>query len=220
MIISRQTKTENYIKSRLPVLYVPFKRDWQGSGKFISEDGCGHVGTVTGVTWPGIFDGLDDYIDFGTPPALSGITEALEVEAWIKPTTIAAGERSICDHYSAVAGEGGFYLRQNAATVTFSIYIHSGGSVESATGNVLTVGTWTHVRATFNRIDQRIYINDALANTPDAQTVAIPTRNTKKCVIGVRSHDYASNWFSGTVRDVIVSNQIRGGHYRVTKWRY
>ena len=43
--------TRRYILSTLPVLYISGRRDFQGTGQFLSDDAYGHLCTVTGALW-------------------------------------------------------------------------------------------------------------------------------------------------------------------------
>src|SRR3990167_10622684 len=78
--------TRRYILSTLPVLYISGRRDFQGTGQFLSDDAYGHLCTRTGVTWGiqgGIFDG-DDYINCGNATSIASIVSNFTVLAWVK----------------------------------------------------------------------------------------------------------------------------------------
>jgi len=76
--------------ARSLVLYYPFDRD--EGGQVTDKSGKNNDGKVNGATWTAQgraggaydFDGVDDYMDAGNPPALQ-LTRDFTLAAWIRP---------------------------------------------------------------------------------------------------------------------------------------
>src|SRR3990167_3354567 len=97
--------TRRYILSTLPVLYISGRRDFQGTNQFLSDDGYGHLATVTGALWTPqgySFDG-DDHIDIAVNSTLQNLN-SLSVFTWEKAAT-PTSSRYLAAHYDTGANK-------------------------------------------------------------------------------------------------------------------
>lgn len=97
------------------------------------------------------FDGIDDTVQVSDSDSLD-VTESLTTEAWIKTDTIASGTGEVVRKVSVFE-----LYRQGADLVFLTI---SGGTtrLDTATG-VLNTGAMTHVVATYDGAQHRIYVD-------------------------------------------------------------
>lgn len=132
----------------------------EGKGDALADlSGNGNDGAIHGATWvkrgDGFalrFDGLDDYVDCGDGPTLE-LTDALTIEAWIKPLALPGAEPLILGkHYDSY---GITHYRDGQ----FWSYISGGGN--NASGRA-ELGVWSHVVATFDGERMRMYVNREL----------------------------------------------------------
>ncbi len=131
-----------------------------GKGDVLADlTGNGNDGAIHGATWvkrdDGFalqFDGLDDYVDCGDGPTL-GLTEALTIEAWIKPLALPGAEPLVIGkHYDSF---GITHYRDGQ----FWYYISGGGN--NAKGRA-ELDVWSHIVATFDGERMRMYVNREL----------------------------------------------------------
>ena len=177
-----------------------------------------NTGTLVGAThlpvWAdkGIkFDGVDDYVDCGNNASLN-ITNAITVEAWVKPSTT-TGEKFILSK-----GSQKYALEQNVGKFRSIIYNNSYTYLTSTTSYIS--GNWYHVVLTYDRVNEKIYINGILENSL-SQTDAIQT-TVSSLQIGALT---SALFFSGSIDEVRIYNRALSAaeikrHYEATKHNY
>jgi len=156
----------------------------EGQGAVLHDrTGHGGDGRIHGAKWVRCgrlfaleFDGLDDEVDLGTPPALN-LSRAVSVEMWVK----AAGTPS--------AGEPGIFGKSYESFVLTHYvdgnawwYISGGGNNARAP---LAAGTWHHVAGTFDGKQLRLYVDGALAGI--GQSKAATIGRDDRCFVGTSS---------------------------------
>jgi len=130
------------------------------------------VVAATPVTSSLRFDGADDYVDLGNPPALQ-ITGNQTIEFWIRPVNFNARRNPIAKAY---AGEGTMTLELDG-TISY-YYGTTGGNSGSGnvdyqgfgTGRSLRLNEWQHVALVrdLTAMKLRWFINGELANEDEA----------------------------------------------------
>jgi len=181
----------------------------EGSGTIAGDrSGNGNTGTIYGATWVDgkfgkalSFDGVDDYVQVSHNPSLS-ITDAITIEAWIKPS-------SLTPVYQEILSKGGDY---NSNNDNYDIYLHytrvaihwKNDVYESLTG--ILINTWTHIAITIDvpNLISKMYINGNLDKTFTITTV--PEANTNPLVIGkyIIGSPYP---FNGLIDEVRIYNR-------------
>ena len=128
----------------------------EGKGQqLLDRSGHGHHGTLHGPEWVESgaghalrFDGVDDYVDCGSPAGLD-LRGPLSLELWVHPNAPTAAEPGILgkffESYAITYYRGACWF-----------YISSGGN--AVIGSV-KAGQWNHVAATFDGEQLRVYID-------------------------------------------------------------
>ncbi|MFQ6119136.1 MAG: LamG-like jellyroll fold domain-containing protein [Methanosarcinales archaeon] len=156
----------------------------EGSGNIAKDtSGNGNDGVIHGATWVYgkfgkalRFDGVDDYVEVPDSPGLD-ITDAITIEAWVKPLTLTSNTYPMWKVNTYGLGYG--ILIIGGASDKYQFAFHDGGSwqyVNTATSP--TIGNWYHIVGTFDGLNIRIYVNGALENTASYSGGINPTTNT------------------------------------------
>ncbi|AQT67157.1 Alpha-amylase/pullulanase [Anaerohalosphaera lusitana] len=144
-----------------------YKLDETSGSTAADSSGHGNDGTVTGASWvTGIdgnalsFDGVDDVVNLGTGPSLSGQTD-FTVSAWVKTTATAAGV-IVQQRNGGFNGEYVFNMGSDG-TLGFMIYGNSAYQFSFSSTATVNDGEWHHVVAVRDGTDGYIYVD---AGTP------------------------------------------------------
>jgi len=155
-------------------------------------------------SYAGDFDGSDDYI---TVPSKSGIeiTDAITVEAWIKPTTgtmsydarvVSKGHTSFEDPYAM------YELNLNLGKPRFRISV-SDVANEADSDDSITFDQWHHLAGTYDGIDVKIYVDGTLKDT----IIAIGSIDTNNQQLAIGRHlQSAESFFDGLIDNVAIYN--------------
>ncbi len=142
------------------------------------------------------FDGGNDYVDCGNDESLN-ITDAITVEAWVKPKSVSA--------YQEIATKyGGNYkgwILRNSIGGTLKFFITTPNVVPFAYfTNGLSVGQWYHVVGTWDGSNViKVYIN-GVKGTDGSASVLSSTTNPLN--IGRYSHSGGGSYFNGLIDGV------------------
>ena len=163
---------------------------------------------VDGVSGKGlVFDGVDDYVDVGTPDL--GITNAITAEAWIYPRS--------SDFYRSIVGNwkwntGGWLLRLNPdGKLLFSFSDGNDDFLGTFFNSVcpnFTLNKWTHVAGVWDGSEVRCYV-DGVKGLSDTMTTF--TKSTENVKIGFSTMNAGQGnvYFDGMIDDVRISNFAR-----------
>ncbi|MDX8394081.1 MAG: LamG-like jellyroll fold domain-containing protein, partial [Mariprofundales bacterium] len=152
------------------------------------------------------FDGVNDYVYLGAASAnnlqFAG-TSPFSIEAWVRPDIVNARGTILSKFNGGVAGE-------------YSLSITSLGKVEfhreafpwalKSTAS-LTAGTFSHIAATYDGINIRIYINGVLDSTKNGGSII--ARTTPVLIGADYTNNAISNFFNGQLDDVRIWNTAR-----------
>ena len=144
----------------------------EGTGLATADSsGHGNAGTlVNGPTWTTgkyggalLFDGVDDRVRVDDSASLD-LTTAATFEAWVYPTAVPSGWRTILQkevdaYYFTASGAGAGNLPASGGTFNGVCCSYVAGTA------VLPVNTWTHLAATFDGAALRFYANGILVAT-------------------------------------------------------
>ncbi|HEX8455747.1 MAG TPA: LamG-like jellyroll fold domain-containing protein [Pyrinomonadaceae bacterium] len=138
-------------------------------------------------------DGVDDYFEVNGF-FLSMSFSALSMETWINPTQVATGR--IFDK-APPGGTNGFLLELSGGHLRAVFGANSATSTAS-----IPAGAYTHVAATYDGTNIRLYINGALDSTTAATTPGAVASNSLNAFIGAGRE--AGTAFGGQIDELAV----------------
>ena len=182
----------------------------EGSGTSVSDaSGNGNTGTLlNGPIWTsGVkgtalsFDGVDDYVDMGSPPPLNITGPAITVQAWAKAS-------SPGNYKYIISKTDGLYMG-------YGLYTGSSGTLRFYIGNgsgLITTpdvtspwdNRWHHIAGTYDGSKLNLYI-DGVARASVAATGSIADSSARSLNIGGFSE--GGFLFKGVVDDVQIYNR-------------
>jgi hypothetical protein len=184
------------------------------------ENGMG----VTGSTYS--FDGLDDYIDFGSitstnPLSLYGLNE-FTIEFWVKADGTGDGFQRIIDKSTAGSAANGWGIWFGVNASDNYISLTSIGSSLITDTSPRDFGNWVHYVFTKNGDDYSFWMNGELKQT-NTNTTTIPSTTTN-CRIGSWNHSTARE-LNGNMASFKIYNRALTStevlqNYNATKYRF
>lgn len=182
----------------------------EGSGQSVSDgSGRGHVGAISGATWTTAgkvggalsFDGVNDLVTIADSAALD-LTTGMTLEAWIYPTALGAGWRTVL--MKEFSGELTYTLYANEDVSVPAGYVRVGtGSRRVGGSTSLPLNGWTHLASTYDGSTLRLFVNGvqvgSQAVTGPIATSTLPLRIGGNTVWG--------EYFSGRIDEVRVYNR-------------
>ena len=233
--MSKTARARRYILSTRPVLYIDLSK--HAGGQFRSDDGIGHLCTVTEATWRSqgrTFDGVDDTIAVaeGADTALDLTTE-LTYECWVKPTNGGDTHGRFMSKTSASPYSTRVCLLGKDTDDETNVRWEQSdiGVLNSGTGK-MTVDVWNHVVGTFyyeapgDSTTRRIHVNGIQIITETVTgAFALPITSTAGGVLWLGTLFTTNQNFLGTIGEVRIYNRALSGieimrNYMATKWRY
>lgn len=190
--------------------------DDSGNGNAGTWTNGGAAGAAVPAGPPGIgftntashsFDGVDDYVEIGTPAALN-ITTNITVSAWVNFTTDTTEKKAVAK-WSDTPNNYCWLLTiyDTGGPAAFFVQPATGGMIGADTGGaVLSTGTWYHLMGTYDGANVRMFLNGvqtaAAPLTGAINTGAAPIR------VGAGSGGTAppENPYPGLVDDVRIYN--------------
>jgi hypothetical protein len=182
----------------------------EGAGTTVGDgSGMGNAGTVEGPVWTAAgkfgkaltFDGSNDYV---TVPDSSTLDpgSAMTLEAWVRPTA-SSGWRTVLLKENGT-GELAYSLYSASGTNRPSAWAYVGGGSGSAIGTAaVPLTAWTHLAATYDGSNLRLYVGGVLkvtkAYSGSVASTAEPLRIGGNAVWG--------EWFAGQIDEVRVYNK-------------
>jgi hypothetical protein len=171
--------------------------------------GRGHTGTITGGalrTSPGkfggaiSFDGIDDLVTVADTNALD-LTTGMTLEAWVRPTAVGSAWRTVL--LKEQPGDLIYSLYATDATGRAATHIFTTADRGLSGTAATAANAWTHLAATYDGANQRLYVNGALAASR-AQTGAI---RASTGALRIGGNTVWSEWFTGMIDEVRVYNR-------------
>ncbi|MBU4373509.1 MAG: LamG domain-containing protein, partial [Euryarchaeota archaeon] len=185
--------------------------EYHFDGDAKDASGNGHDGTIYGASFVEGkfgqamgFDGVDDYVDAGNGAGLD-ITDAITVEAWVKPITLGGWKRILQKCNVAVIRESYcLVLKDGTEKVRWELF--TGGTHRYVDSNQnLPSDRWTHIVGSYDGQVMRIYFNGNLDTSSDyGNNMKIGTNNLD-LYIGSSIDD--PRYFSGTIDEVRIYNR-------------
>ncbi|PIV90681.1 hypothetical protein COW46_01675, partial [Candidatus Gracilibacteria bacterium CG17_big_fil_post_rev_8_21_14_2_50_48_13] len=144
-----------------------------------------------------VFDGVDDYADTPYDSRLN-FTRPTTLTAWINPTTLSQEsgfDRRIMGKIppSNSMNAAPFDLLVNSANSRLELHLGNGATYQTIAGtSTIPTAAWTHVAASWNGTEVKIYVNGVLETTA-AQTVT-PSAATTGLALGRWMGSNAGRW--------------------------
>jgi hypothetical protein len=174
-----------------------------------------YAGATTGeIGGAASFAGYN-YIDVGNGSSLQITGTALTLEAWVYTTQSDPGL-----YYRIVVKEIG---SNNNPYVTYGLYRDAGSNnvwfvlsdaipdgLGGLSGGPLTMGGWTHLVATYDGSNAKIYVNGSLNNSA-ATNISIGSTGQPVVIGADTANDY--EYFSGSIDEVRISNSTRSADW-------
>ena len=182
----------------------PFK-DSSSLGNTCSAGG-GNTTQISGmVGFARNFNGSTNFLDCGNSANLD-ITNAITLEAWVKPTVDTSNHRIVSKQYSDVTTGGSCY--QLGITSANKWRWSVGGVFDvSVDSTVPQSGKWHHVAGTYDRTNTRVYVDGVEVYTSKAYTAQIRSAS-QVLSIGCSVYDGSTNYcFKGGIDEVKIYNQ-------------
>lgn len=176
------------------------------TGPVADGSGLGNVGIASnGVIRSGCegrnmasFDGDDDVIQVKDVPLLD-ISGKITMAAWVRPTRVRvqsiinkAGLDATDGYELGLNQTGAVYVRFNQATQT------TGLTLFSKTKPVYDGKTWTHIAATYDGSDIRIYVNGKL----DAEAAAVFSIGVNDLPLSIGNTELLKSGYGGDLDDL------------------
>jgi len=181
----------------------------EGTGATVGDaSGSGNTGTLTAATWTaaGKYGGALSFNGSARvtiPDAASlRLTTAMTLEAWVNPSAVSSGWRDVI-----YKGDDNYLLEATSGDLGWPAAGAILGTTDANTYGVtaLSVNTWTHLAATYDGAQVRLYVNGTQVSSV-ARTGPLAT-STNPLQIGGDS--IYGQFFAGLIDEVRVYNVAR-----------
>ncbi|MDD5696403.1 MAG: LamG domain-containing protein [Candidatus Pacebacteria bacterium] len=177
----------------------------------------GEVKPISGISGQALFfDGVDDYVNMGNNASLD-ITNAITLEAWIKPTET---------RWNWIVGKSWnayFITAETNNTLRFRVYV-DGDERNFYSIATIPLNTFTHVVATYSADTrtQKIYLNGLLSREQTLAGLNSYTIGTNASDARIGIYTTGEGAFKGAIDEVRIYSRALGAdevkqHYDQTK---
>lgn len=200
----------------------------EGSGTTAKDkSGNGNDGTlqnmddsdwVDGVVGRALdFDGSNDHLDCGKDSSLQP-TDELTISTWIKPKPNqeycydgSKGNYGVAGSVDAAEGTTKWswqlrYGSADACTLGWQVNTEA-GSKWVTIGSNLPTDSWTHILATFNGTEQKIYVDNVLKDTETFAATTIKVDVDNKILMGVAGWGNSNTYYEGKIDEFRIYNR-------------
>jgi concanavalin A-like lectin/glucanase superfamily protein len=182
----------------------------EGRGSAVADaSGNGNAGVASGTKWAQgrfgnaslAFNGMGDWVTVADAASLD-LTTQMTLEAWVYPTGTLAGFRDLISKEQV--GGIAYSLYANGTGNVPVTGIFTGGTERWLFGTAtLPLNVWTHLAATYDGVQQRLYVNGVVAaSRPQTGGIAVSASPLRFGGNAVRDE-----FFKGRIDEVRVYNR-------------
>jgi hypothetical protein len=191
-----------------PGLVASFGFNEVSGATVLDASGVNNHGTITGATRTAAgkfggalsFNGTSNWVTVPDAASLD-LTTGMTLEAWVNPASLSGWRTALLKESS---GTLSYAMYANDNTPNPAVTVRIGGADRSAVGTSrLPLNTWTHLAATYDGAQVRLYVNGVQAGSR-AQTGSI-TVSTGPLRIG--GNAVWTEFFAGLIDEVRVYNR-------------
>jgi hypothetical protein len=164
---------------------------------YLSYNNDGFAATYPTNTNSGEFDGINDYVDFGTIAELNSATN-YSITAWLRWKDFDGGTGAF-PIASGLSGSTSQRLAWYASSNTVKFYV---GNTVTITSSSLSTDTWYHFAYVKNGTTATLYIDSSVDGTGTAAATT-PTSGANNFAIGTATA-FSGYYFDGYVDEVAV----------------
>ncbi len=182
----------------------------EGAGTTTADaSGQSNTGTLNaGVTWAAVgksgkalsFNGTSGMVTIADKASLD-LTNAMTLSAWVNPSASTSWRTVFMKEAGATLAYGLYSSDDNSLT---SIYVRTNGSDKMTTGpSALPVNTWSHLAATYDGSNLRLYVNGTLVRTAAATGAMAPSTGALR----IGGNSIWGEYFAGLIDEAHVYNR-------------
>ena len=185
---------------RRPGSWPPTTSTRRAAPPWSTRPPAGNNGTIAGATRTAsgrfgralTFDGVNDWVTVPDAASLD-LTGAMTLQAWVRPTSTASWRTVV---FKELNGNWHSYaLYATAATNVPEAVAHT---TEVPGTSALPQSTWTHLAATFDGVNVRLYVNGTLVRTV-ARSTPMPAGSGP---LRIGGNAVWNEFFKGTIDEV------------------
>jgi hypothetical protein len=161
-----------------------------------------------------LFDGSNDYINFGTA-SLANLTNQMYVSTWIYPNAY-GNYGGIITRQKNTPFDGGWGLVQNSFALDklSSINFNSGSHEHALVLNNPLTSTWNYLSSRNLSGTRTLFLNSIAQET----STTIATASPSQMVAGRFYFDFNNHYFNGRIDEIRVVNKSRNNNWITTEY--
>lgn len=142
------------------------------------------------------FDGVDDYVDLGTPEALA-LKGDLTLEAWLRPEAVDQRNRLIIGDTASLSVQRNYSIRFDRDGIFFE-YGNGEDAVQVVSSALPKLNDWCHLAMLCEYPHYFLYLNGELVQSGDIGFALTPAQGSRARQIG----GWWAGWFKGDIDEV------------------
>jgi hypothetical protein len=181
----------------------------EGAGSTVADSsGNGNTGTTTNTSWSSAgkygkalsFNGSSSWVTIADANSLD-LTSGETLEAWVNPTVVATGWRTVL--FKQQTGGMVYTLYAAQGTGKPLAQVNIGGEKNAAGPNSLPINSWSFLAATYDGTTLRLYLN---ASQIASLTVGGPIPASTG-VLRIGGNSIWNEWYAGLIDNIRVYNR-------------
>jgi hypothetical protein len=166
-------------------------------------------GTIANAAWTTAgrfgsalsFNGTNSWVTVADNTALD-FTNGMTLEDWVKPNTLTGYTTVLMKERGTTGLNYSLYASDNTGQPP-AAYVYRGSDISALGATTLTIGAWSHLAATYDGANLRLYVNGALVRTRAVSGNLANTANPLR----IGGNAVWGEYFSGLIDEVRVYNR-------------